>query len=410
MKHRGFLPLIVVARVGASALNMAYAGSIPFLLEPWRMSGAEAGAIQSAFNLAYAISLLVCSWASDKVGPGRIFACANWAAALLFVACAFSARSFESGLLWFTMIALALGGSYTPALMLIARAVSPERRGAAVGWILAGSSLGYFGAIAAGAGLIPLMGYERFWLILAPAPLVAALAASVAMRGQALNLRTVPAGGSEAGFRASLLSRKSLLLTGGYTAHCWELLGMWAWAPAFLTLTVSRQTGLAPLVLGVLIAGALHLSGAGATLIGGIASDRLGRKRVLVVMAAAGACLSFLFGWSAALGPAGLLLVAMLYGFATIGDSGVLSTAMTEAVPPAQLGSMLALRSILGFGAGAISPLAMGWVLDLTNPPGAPPEQWGWAFALLGLGGLIAAICAGFLPADTSMSSRNVRT
>ncbi len=104
------------------------------------------------------------------------------------------------------------------------------------------------------------------------------------------------------------------------------------------------------------------------------------------------------------------MLVAMLYGFATIGDSGVLSTAMTEAVPPAQLGSMLALRSILGFGAGAISPLAMGWVLDLTNPPGAPPEQWGWAFALLGLGGLIAAICAGFLPADTSMSSRNVRT
>ena len=51
----------------------------------------------------------------------------------------------------------------------------------------------------------------------------------------------------------------------------------------------------------------------------------------------------------------------------------------TEAVPSSCLGSALALRALLGFGAGAIGPLA---------------TTWGWAFATLGLGGLAAAYCA----------------
>jgi MFS family permease len=97
--------------------------------------------------------------------------------------------------------------------------------------------------------------------------------------------------------------------------------------------------------------------------------------------------------------PVGLIaLFAAVYGFSAFGDSPVLSTAMTEAVAPGRLGRVLALRSVLGFGAGAIAPLAFGMVLDLTNVPGAPPARWGWAFVLLGIGGATAAICAWLLP------------
>jgi MFS family permease len=98
----------------------------------------------------------------------------------------------------------------------------------------------------------------------------------------------------------------------------------------------------------------------------------------------------WLIGWPVAI----ILAVGAVYGFTALGDSPVLSTAFTEAVSPAYLGSALALRSLLGFGAGAIAPLAFGAVLDLTNPAGAPPTAWGWAFAALGLGGLGATVCA----------------
>src|SRR3546814_9997152 len=85
---------------------------------------------------------------------------------------------------------------------------------------------------------------------------------------------------------------------------------------------------------------------------GGWASDRWGRKATLIGMAAAGALLSLVIGWSTALPTIVVLVLAFLYGFAALGDSGVLSTAMADAVPAGQLGRLLALRSILGFGAG----------------------------------------------------------
>ena len=81
------------------------------------------------------------------------------------------------------------------------------------------------------------------------------------------------------------------------------------------------------------IAIVLHLSGFFSSFSMGRASDRFGRRMVLFVMAALGTACSFGFGWSGGLPTTLLLLFAALYGFAAIGDSAVLSTAMTESVP-----------------------------------------------------------------------------
>ena len=405
MSKNSFLPLLAFSRFGAGVANMVYAGSLPVLIEAWHMTGVEAGSIQATFNLCYAISLLLCSWASDHVGARRVFVAANWFSALAFLACALFARSHESGLFLFGVLALALGGSYTPAIILVSEATPPTRRGAAIGLLLTGSSLGYFVAIAACAGLAPIRGVPTLWMLLSIIPLLAAIAGSVGVRRRPLVPSAEANGGSLTG---ALLSRNSILLTTGYTCHCWELLGMWAWMPAFLTFVLG-DANLSPLLVGVFIAAALHLSGAASTMVGGWASDRWGRKATLIGMAAAGASLSAVIGWSTALPTIFVVVFAFLYGFATLGDSGVLSTAMADSVPAGQLGRLLALRSILGFGTGALSPLVFGWILDLTNPPGALPTRWGWAFAMLGLGGLGAMASAMALEFSRLKPSRSVR-
>jgi MFS family permease len=131
----------------------------------------------------------------------------------------------------------------------------------------------------------------------------------------------------------------------------------------------------------------------------GQASDRYGRRAVLLVLAIIGALCSFGFGWSGGMPPALLLAFTVLYGFVAVGDSGVLSTAMTEAVPGAYLGRALAVRSILGIGVGAVAPWAFGLVLDVSTEGGGG-SGWGWAFVLMGAGGLIATVCAALLPRD----------
>jgi len=103
-------------------------------------------------------------------------------------------------------------------------------------------------------------------------------------------------------------------------------------------------------------------------------------------MASVSAACSVLFGWLIGTSLVLVLAVGRLYGFAALGDSPIYSTAITEVVAPAYRGSALALRSLLGYGAGAIAPLLFGAILDWygIKSPGA----WGWAFVSLGIAGM----------------------
>jgi hypothetical protein len=57
----------------------------------------------------------------------------------------------------------------------------------------------------------------------------------------------------------------------------------------------------------------------------------------------------------------------------------------------------MALQSLLGWGAASISPIVFGLILDLINPPDALRSygyfpNWGWAFVMLGGGGLVGPL------------------
>ena len=145
---------------------------------------------------------------------------------------------------------------------------------------------------------------------------------------------------------------------------------MWAWTPAFLSASLmlqgqdlARATG-----GGARLSALFHLTGFLASSTAGHLSDRFGRTAVIIAMLAVSTVCSMTFGWLVAAPFWLLLLVGLVYGFSAVGDSPVLSVALTEAVAPQVLGSALAVRSLLGFGAGAVAQWAFGKVLDATNP------------------------------------------
>lgn len=394
-----WLVLLCASRFATSLSFMVYAGALVPAMQAWGMSAGEAGSIQTAFNIGYALSLVGSSWFADSLGAKRVFLWASWATALTGLAFAFFARSPESALVLFALVGLTQGGTYAPSIMLVAQGVPAARRGAAVGWLLAAGSLGYFASIALAASLAERFGYEAAFIACGLGPLLAALLAAPGLRGRANLVAGAGARRLRGAFRF-LADRRSFLLTAGYTTHCWELLGMWAWLPAFLTASLAESGGAG--VRGLWIAAAIHLSGFLSSLLMGRASDRLGRRAVLVAMGLLGAVCSFSIGWMDGMPLVLVLAMAALYGFSALGDSPVLSTAMTESVEPGSLGAALAVRSILGFGAGGAAPLAVGLVLDQTGGMAGQIDgsPWGWGFALLGVGGGLATVCALLLPAD----------
>jgi MFS family permease len=387
--HEGsiHLPLLVLARICTTAIFMTYPACLNALLTAWQMSATRAGLVQGVFTAAFAISLLVASFLADRIGAKPVFLWASLLSAAAAILFALLARSYETALVLIALLGLSQGGTYTPAIMLVAANAPEKRKAAAVGWVLAGMSAGYVISMFLSITLLTLYGYEVAFIATASLTLLGWLLGHIAIRHA--RERSVESGGDGTASRASL-QRRARLLTLGYIGHCWELFGAWAWIPAFLAAAVLTRDRMSPIELGLWTALALHLSGFFASFISGYAADRFGARCVLLAFALLGAACSLTIGWLTDLTVPLLLVVTAIYGFATIGDSSVLSSAMTDAVPAQSLGRALGLRSILGVGAGALSPVMFGLALDFS--PAA--LAWGYAFSTLAVGAIVAVLCA----------------
>jgi MFS family permease len=409
MRLDGWLLALCLARAAMMAMFMTYAAVLPVLLAAWGMSATMAGSISTGFQAGYAVSLVFFSALADRIGARRVFVWSSWLTAVSGLLFAALARSYVSGLVLYTIVAVANGGTYTTAIMLLADRYPPARRGAAVGWLIASSSLGYALSLVLSGAALAWGGYPAAFFASACGPVVGALIVAVALRNTP-NL--VHARRPESRFGSAVLKNpRAMRLVAGYTFHSWELLGMWAWVPAFLAaaFAVGGAGSVRAVELSAYVSASFHVMGLVASSSMGGLSDRLGRRAVLVGLAASSTACSFAFGWLIGWPMALLFAVGAVYAFTALGDSPVLSTAFTEAVPPAYLGAGLALRSLLGFGAGAVAPLAFGAVLDATNPAGVTPTAWGWAFVTLGLGGLGATWAALGLARDPAPRAAEAR-
>jgi MFS family permease len=386
---------------------IAYAATLPVLQRDWSLSGTAAGSIASAFQVAYAVSLMGCSALADRIGARRVFLVGTVASTIVSIAFAMFARDYWSGLLLYTMLAVALGGTYTTGILLLAENIPVERRGRAMGTYLAGHSLGLAVALILAGIAIPRGGYVLAFWWLASGPVVGGVFAWIAVRSTA-NVVTPRVGGQRFGGEV-LKNRPAMLVIAGYTFHSWELLGMWAWTPAFLAACfvaagseLTRGAG-----LGAYMTSLFHLTGMIAALMAGVLADRFGRTPVILVMATISAACSLVFGWLIGTSLGLVVGVGLLYGFAALGDSPIYSTAITEVVAPAYRGSALALRSLLGYGAGAAAPLLFGAILDWYGITKA--GAWGWAFVSLGIAGMGAVASAVLLyrtPEATALHRR----
>lgn len=386
---------VCASRFLLTIIFMTYAACLPVLRTAWGMSATQAGSISTGFQVGYAVSLFAFSWLADRIGARQIFmlsAAISSGAAVVF---ALFARSYWSALILFTLIALTQGGVYTTAIMLIADRYPPGRRGTATGLLIASSSLSHAASLAVAGFMLARGGYPWAFAAAAAGPVLGSLVSWFVLRATP---NVVHPRHPAMGMRTELLHNpEAVKLTVGYTAHSWELLGMWAWTPAFVagSLVLAGATAGRAAEVGAYLTAAFHVMGMVASTAVGRLADVWGPRTVLIGAAAVSAACSMVFGWTVAAPIAVVAALGAVYSFTALGDSPVFSSAITEVVHPAYLGAALAIRSLLGFGAGAVAPLAFGAIIDLTNAPGAvPPHTWGWAYVALGLGGVLATVCA----------------
>jgi MFS family permease len=396
-KFDWWLAGICLARTFNGLVFMTYAATLPVLQREWGMSAAAAGSIAGGFQLGYAVSLVIFSFLADRLCPKKLYLGSMTACAVCALLFAGWARDYVSGLVLYMFTALSMGGNYTTGLIILAHRYPIEKRGRAMGFFIASTSLGYALSLILSGVAIPAGGYKlAFWLTCS-GPAVGAMLAWITL------YRTLvgkpPRAKGQRFSREVLRNRPVMTLIGGYTGHSWELLGMWAWTPAFLAaaLAISGYEGVQAVGKGAHLTAGFHLMGLTASFTMGWLSDRLGRAPLMVGLAGVSTLCSFSFGWTIGLPVSIVILVGVVYSFSGLGDSPILSATLTESVNVSYMGAAFGLRSVLGFSAGAISPIVLGAVLDLTNPGVTESGvfyNWGWAFSVLGIGGLGAWLAA----------------
>ena len=206
-------------------------------------------------------------------------------------------------------------------------------------------------------------------------------------------MRVRPANRCSPSLPAVWRNRRGMLSIWGYSFHNWELLGLWAWLPAFLTAAllrerrVRRRTRCCSPAL-------TYVANIAGSIVGGTMADRWGRTQTILLWSCVSLALSFSIGWLMALPIALLVALACLYNFAGIADSSTHSTVLAESVPPHYLGVAYAVRSVIGFGMGVISPVVFGWALDVAGggKTSGDAYAWGIAWMTLGLGGLLGPL------------------
>ncbi|HYC38685.1 MAG TPA: MFS transporter [Usitatibacter sp.] len=387
-----WLAWLCASRMSFGFIFMAYSGAVPVLMREWHMSAGEAGLVHTGWHAGYLVSLFAVGFLTDRFGAKRVFLATSWAACASAALFATFADGFRSALVLYSLTGLCSGGSYTPGLALISQRFAPRRRGGAMGWYLAASSLGYAISLFAGSVLIALEGWRAFFYAAAAGPVLGMVIAHRVLR-DSRNIVAVRHAG--AGVLLSLVevirNKPAMLAIWAYAFHSWELLGLWAWLPTYLAAAATRDHGVAAAAsIGALLSGVSFATNAVGSVVGGRLSDRFGRTAVMLLMTATSLFCSFTFGWLFSAPLWFLAGVAIAYNLSALGDSSVYSTALTELVPARYLGAAYSLRAVLGFGLGAVSPAVFGLVLDYATRASGERGTlaWGAAWLVLGAGAL----------------------
>ena len=386
------LALLSIAMLLGMAPWFSATVAAPAMLAEWRLADATGTWLTMAVQLGFvagtcvsALLLLSDRWSARRLAAGSALLAAGTTAAL-----ALDGVGPVSAVVLRVVTGFALAGVYPPGIK-IAAGWWRERRGMAIGVLIGALTLG-----SASPNLFRLVRVDD-WRTIVMLAALSSLGASMlfftAVREGPYQAPSAPF--DPRALRRVVRERDVVLATGGYLGHMWELYAVWGSLPAFWAFVAAKR-GL-PGSAEPLLAFLTIASGAIGCVVAGLIADRVGRATVTIwAMAASGLC-------SAIIGllvdaPLGVLLaVALVWGATVVADSAQFSACVTEAAPPAYVGTAVTMQTCLGF---LLTTVTIRMVPILA-------ERWGWerAFIPLALGPLLGILAMARLRRGEKRSS-----
>jgi MFS family permease len=399
----GWRPAAVLTAVNLvdGAESAVVIGALPLLQDEWSFSDTWAGAIATAASIAGLFALLPAGWMADHLRRTRVlgFVLATWA--LLTTASA-AAVAFWMFFLVRVVLGAAMHIDNPPASSLLADSYAPGLRGRVFGYqrvaFVVGTALG----IGIGGGVGDLLGWRAAFLVMVvpglvvawlcwrlPEPTRGALDTVVdptapadvpdarALVLEELELGTLDDlehGGGARGqlrrVRETLRIPTVRILYLGLTVAFLGFNGIAFWLPTYFERTHDLSEGAAAGITAV----AAVIAGLGGSITGGVLGDRRERRavggRVEIVVVSLGVGGVFLLAGIAVSALALQVLLITIAAFTLSLSFPNFAAAAADVLPARTRGTGFALFTFLLTLGGALGPLIVGGVSEVTDSLG----------------------------------------
>ena len=363
--------------------------SLPVLLTPMtEATGWSRTGISTAMTigfLAMAAGSMAWGTVSDRFGPRFVVLTGSCLLAIAMVLAAHSRTLLEFQLVFGLVTGLATSAIFAP-MMATVTGWFDTQRSLAVSLVSAGMGMAPMTMSPIVAWLIESHDWRGTLMIVAGIVAVIMIPVSLLVKRPPALERSAAAnsnGSASTGglsLAEAIRSPQFIILTTTNFFCCATHSG-----PIFHTVSYAITCGIAP-IAAVSIYSLEGLAGMGGRIFFGIAGDKFGAKRVLVIglLVQAFGALAYYFAHS--LGE--FYLVAALFGFTYAGVMPLYSVLARENFPLAMMGTIIGGTAMAGGLGMAVSPLLGGWIYDTTG-------SYGWLYLGsfgMGLGAMAIAL------------------
>ncbi|MEA2061624.1 MAG: MFS transporter [Thermodesulfobacteriota bacterium] len=364
----------------------AFPALLPDFINLWGLTNSEAGWISGIYFGGYSIAVPVLTSLTDRIDSRKIYLASCLVSMVANMGFALFSQGVWTALLFRGLCGIGLAGTFIPGLKALIDCLDIRFLPRAVSFYTAcfglGMSLSFYYA-----------GVISKWFGWKPVFLIAGVCSGFVLLLCLLILVPKPiekTGSSSQGILSTLdfrpvwqnfLARTYII---AYMCHMWEMFAARSWMVAFLTFSMTIQTGRSPLMAPTTVMAVAGIFGMFASILFGEFAVKFGRRRIVSAVMTVSGLLGLSLGFFANLPFPALVCLCICYTVFFQGDSAAIHAGVITAADPDRRGATMALQSLAGFAAASISPIAVGFVLDITGG-GKSRFSWGMTFGTMGI-------------------------